>query len=277
MPSDAEKLDYYAFRQGAARPPLSYADLRRLMVGLFGELESEGWFQDALGLDCVDNHKDIGAKLLADLGYDLWPFSNTMKDQDAEWLFTAIEYSYRHVAEPVQRNWHAWDQCGWHVQEASRQAGRAKFQLRVNELLARYEPRYVLADDGLIYELPPEGLEDLLVPAPSGDEMLDSRLDSALRTFRRYSATDDDKRHAIKDMADIFEQLRATNGTMLPSKDEDELFIIANKFGIRHFNPTQKTDYDSGPWLDWMFYAFLNAYRLAVRLQARHAATSTET
>jgi hypothetical protein len=269
MATEAEKPDLCAFRKGAVRPPLNYADLRRLVVALFEELETDGWFQESLGLDCVDNHPDIGARVVLDLGYPFWPFSATMPEQEEDWLFTAIEYSHEHVAEPGERSWHGWDMCGWHVSKSDRLSGQAKFRTKINDLLARYEPRYTLADDGFIYERPPDGLQDLLSPESSGDEKLDSRVTSALRAFRRYGATDDDKRHAIRDLAAIFERLRATSGTGLPPKDEGELFTIANQFGIRHFNPKQKTEYDAEPWLDWIFYAFLNSYRLVTRLPTR--------
>ena len=48
--------------------------------------------------------------------------------------------------------------------------------------------------------------------------------------------------------------------------DEGYLFDIANNYAIRHHNPDQKTDYQAGVWLDWMFYAFLNAIDVATKL-----------
>jgi hypothetical protein len=41
--------------------------------------------------------------------------------------------------------------------------------------------------------------------------------------------------------------------TLLPTKDEGELFNIASNFAIRHHNRQHKTDYDAGIWLAWMF------------------------
>ncbi len=96
---------------------------------------------------------------------------------------------------------------------------------------------------------------------------MDDRVVSARRAFARYGATDDDKRHAIHDLADVLEHLRASGGTGLPTKDEGELFAIANGFGIRHHNPKQKTDYQSGPWLDWIYFSFLNSIHVVNRLR----------
>lgn len=39
----------------------------------------------------------------------------------------------------------------------------------------------------------------------------------------------------------MFEHLRATVGTGLLTKDEAELFMIANSFGTRHHKPKQAT------------------------------------
>lgn len=260
------KDDYYVYRAGATRPQIGRQDLERLLVSLFRKLEDEGWYQASLGLDCVDAPLDIGAVVLADLGYDLWPLSANMKEQSQEWLFTAIEFSYRHVAKPTETTWHSWNQCGVHVINASSQAGKQQFQEQVNKLLARYSPPYWIADDGLIYEVPPTGMEDLQ-PTTTGEASIDGRVASALRSFHRYGASEDDKRHAVKDLADILENLRATVGTGLPKDDENDLFILANKFAIRHYRPDQKTDYDTGIWLDWMFYAFLNSIHLICRLR----------
>lgn len=46
---------------------------------------------------------------------------------------------------------------------------------------------------------------------------------------------------------------------VLSSRDEADLFQIANKFAIRHRRPDQKGDYDPGIWLPWIFYWYLAA------------------
>jgi len=138
----------------------------------------------------------------------------------------------------------------------------------VNGILGRYITPYELRENGEIWAIAPTGLEQV-EPMPTGERSIDDRVQSAIRTFRRYGADDDAKRQAVRDLADVFEYLRSTVGTQLLSRDEGELFDIANNFGIRHHNPRQKTDYDSGVWLDWIFFSYLNSVSLVSRLLAK--------
>jgi len=52
----------------------------------------------------------------------------------------------------------------------------------------------------------------------------------------------------------------------LGEKDESELFIIANNFGFRHHNETQKHDYDKVIWPSWMFYHYLATIHALLRI-----------
>lgn len=51
--------------------------------------------------------------------------------------------------------------------------------------------------------------------------------------------------------------------------DESDLFQIANRFVIRHHEPSQKTNYDAAIWLPWMFYVYLASIHLSLRLIQR--------
>jgi hypothetical protein len=73
----------------------------------------------------------------------------------------------------------------------------------------------------------------------------------------------------VRQLADVLEFLRPKLKGTLHSKDEDDLFRIANNFGIRHHNPKQKTKYDEQVWLDWIFYCYLNTIHTTVALLKR--------
>ena len=60
----------------------------------------------------------------------------------------------------------------------------------------------------------------------------------------------------VRDLADVLEYIRKQVKVVLLKKDESELFDLANNFGIRHFNETQKLEYDRAVWLSWMFYHY---------------------
>ena len=55
------------------------------------------------------------------------------------------------------------------------------------------------------------------------------------------------------------------------SKDEGDLFNIANNFTIRHLNEKQKGNYDSAIWHQWMFYVNLSTIHVITRLMNRKA------
>lgn len=83
--------------------------------------------------------------------------------------------------------------------------------------------------------------------------------------YRRHGSTIDDRRQAVRDLADVLEYLRPKMKTLLTKSDENDLFNIANNFGIRHHNAKQKTSYDTAIWLSWMFYFYLATLHVILR------------
>jgi hypothetical protein len=61
------------------------------------------------------------------------------------------------------------------------------------------------------------------------------------------------------------EYLRPKVKEFLTRSDEADLFTIANNFGVRHHNDTQKTGYDAALWLSWMFYFYLATIHVLLR------------
>jgi hypothetical protein len=53
------------------------------------------------------------------------------------------------------------------------------------------------------------------------------------------------------------------------TRDERELFHLANGFAIRHNNPEQRIDYDDAIWLSWAFYVYLATIHAILRLKER--------
>jgi hypothetical protein len=81
----------------------------------------------------------------------------------------------------------------------------------------------------------------------------------------RHGSTLDDRRQAVRDLADVLEYLRPKVKVLLTSKDDSDLFNIANNFGVRHHNDKQKTTYDAALWLSWMFYFYLATIHVVLR------------
>jgi hypothetical protein len=80
----------------------------------------------------------------------------------------------------------------------------------MNGVLRMHDPPYEMNDEGMIVEAAPEEFHMLLtaaVPACTEAEIA-SKLDSATRRFRNRGASLDDRRVAVRDLADVLEALR---------------------------------------------------------------------
>ena len=260
--------DYLPYRNGEPIPSLDYRDLQRLLGAMLEWYEDEGWFQTSLGKECPDAPTDVGAAVLQKFGVAAWPLSDFVRSNDLTWTLGAIEFAFDNVSEPTDSYWHNWNACGTHVREADVGRGQRDLRRRVNDLLARFEPRYELREDGEVWEVAPDGLQ-YVVPESVGNAISDSKVTRAIRKFRHHSSTHDDRREAVRELADVLEELRDTVGTALPAQEEARLFEIANNFGIRHHNANQNNDYDPDVWLEWLFYSFLNAIALSSRVVER--------
>ncbi len=149
-------------------------------------------------------------------------------------------------------------------------AGQEAFRNLVNPVLALYGPPLELLPIGHIVEQDAERRDLYVRPLPSDSErQLDEPVTAAKNLFLKRGATIDDKRAAVQALAGALEHLRPEARTGLLSKDEAALFEIANGFAIRHNNRGQKIDYDSEPWLDWMFHVYLATVHILVAVRDR--------
>lgn len=272
------KAPYYSIRTGK-NPLASKIDLPtalKLFKSIYSGLEEEGYFQEDIGYECVDagfvsgtlGHDMEGVLLLELRKTNLTPVLQKIDQYSEEDFFDMVEFLYDHCSKPTKRHWHDWDACGWHCSAFDKPAGQAEYREKVNKLLAIYDKGYELSSDGEVLELADTGLEGLLEAAiPVLDpENVEQRVDAAKRKFRRYKSSADDRRDAIRDLADVLEYLRPKVKNVLLSRDESDLFNLANNFGIRHHNESQKTNYDRTIWQSWMFYFYLATIHAVTRL-----------
>jgi hypothetical protein len=133
-------------------------------------------------------------------------------------------------------------------------------------VLAQYSGHFELSKTGEILQQAEAGFEPIFdADVPSSDSNIVGRVESAVLRYRRHRSTIDDRRQAVRDLADVLEYLRPKVKSLLTSADESDLFNIANNFGIRHHNEKQKTSYDTGLWLSWMFYFYLSTIHVLLR------------
>jgi hypothetical protein len=103
---------------------------------------------------------------------------------------------------------------------------------------------------------------------PFDEANVDSKVRLAIEKWRKRHPTLQDKKEAIRLLADVFEWLKKAKHLekVLVNKDESDLFNIANNFSIRHHQPAQKGNYDLSIWYNWMFHFYLATYHVAIRL-----------
>lgn len=271
------KRTYYAERNGKA-PAGGRLDLRAV-ASLFNSEHQRwteaGYFVEHFGFWCVDDDNihgklggDIEARMLFSLGKTgLWPVSQRWSSYSEEDLFSVIEFMFDHVSKPLTGTMHQYGGCGMHWETFDTKAGQREYRATMNVLLGRYGEGYEISPDGEVMERAPTGTANLLTTAlPHEDGNVQSRVQSAINKFRQRHATSNDRRDAVRDLADVLEYLRPQARSVLRRKDEGALFQIANEFGIRHHNPAQKIDYDQAIWLSWMFYFYLATIHAVVRM-----------
>jgi hypothetical protein len=267
---------YYSIRTGKhpAGAKIDLPVLLRLFHFLYCDFERRGYLQEAFGYYCFDVgyvNGTIGSditsyfflKLRKD---DLWPVHASYPEYSKEDLFDIIELLYDHISFPVSGWEHTYNNCGWHYDKCDRDRGQEEFRTRINEILKDYQG-FELTKNGEILSSTIPGTEDLFLPARLEYEAnnVDNRIEKAKLKYRRYHSSLDDKKDAIKELADVLEYLRHKLAQAITKNDESDLFNIANNFGIRHHNDKQKTDYDKEIWLDWMFYYYLATLQMVLR------------
>ena len=196
----------------------------------------------------------------------MWPVQQYYVDYTEDDLFDMIEYLHEHVPKPIDGTYHNYGGCGMHWETFNKAEGQQEFREKINEMLALYREPFILDHNGDILLKPEKGFEKIFeADIPSNDQNVYLRVDAALLKFRKHGASLDDRRQAVRDLSDVLEYLRPHMKSLLNKKDEDDLFNIANNFGIRHHNDRQKTNYDTAIWLSWMFYFYLSTIHVVLR------------
>jgi len=269
---------YYSVRTG--RNPQSTALTLPYVLEHFKALHQDligrGYFDEAFGYYCVDNgsvpgtlgdHPD-SAFFIALRKKDLTPIPERVLHYSEEDFFDVVEFLFDHCSKPIDGYFHSYSGCGMHWHDFDRELGRAAFRERVNQILASYQDGYELSPDGEVLVLTNGGLSglfDATVPTEE-KENIEARIAAAVSKFRRSRGSLDERRDAVRDLADVLEYLRPQLKQVLNTKDEKALFDIANNFGIRHHNKGQQVDYDKSIWFSWMFYYYLATIHTATRL-----------
>lgn len=269
---------YFSLRTGKQSRSIAFDGLIKLILTIFEDFQSRGYFDEYFGYKCVDvgyTAGKAGANLrnyaLRKLRKDIWPFNRlSIVNYSEEDLFDMIEFLFDYISKPLENgaNYHSWDNCGWHYVNFDQSTGKKEFVDEVNQFLNDYSVGYEISDKGEILGLGDLQLQQLLnASLPSYDpKNIEGKIILASDKFRRYGSSLSDRAEAVRILADCLEFLRPEIEKIIPNKDESDLFNIANNFGIRHHTSKQKTNYDKNIWLSWMFYFYLATLHACIRI-----------
>lgn len=272
------KRKYYSVRTGKIPPnsEVNFDVLKKLFLVIYKKMLSDGYFQKYFGIECTDGYVEgqLGGEIDSIVFINLkktnlYPIIENLDSYSEDDLFDMLEYLHDHCSKGSNGYYHSWNQCGYHYDNFNDDEGQIYFRESINPILREFKNGYEISDSGEILILPDIGLSTLFeADVPSNDnENIVSRLNSAVTKFRRHSSTLDDRRTAVRELADILEFLKKDIKSVLNRKDEIDLFNIANNFSIRHHNPDQKTEYDKAIWYSWIFYYYLATIHTVIRLK----------
>lgn len=269
---------YYSMRtRGPNDEPLQMGlhDVIRAIISVYSQFNTQHYFQEGLGYHCIDEGhvggrvgEDVNAYLLRKLGKaELWPPRIKVAYSEDD-LFDLIEFMYDCVGKPIEGGYHPYYNCGYHASKFSKEVGQEEFRREVNDILYQYSTGFELSKNGEILALAESGFESLVEEEfPEYDsENVEGRVKAAVKKFRYRRASLEQRREAVRGLIDVLEYLRPQIKDKFTSTDESDLFHIANKFGLRHHNLEQKSNYDPEIWLQWMFYVYLSTIHAVLRM-----------
>lgn len=271
------KRDYYSVRTGKITPDqqVNFEVLKKLFSVIYNKLNADGFFQKYFGIDCTDGfiHGELGeeveAIMFVNLRKDnLYPIYKNLPNYTEDDFFDVIEFLHDHCSKGLNGHYHGWNNCGYHYEEFNDIEGQKHFRELLNPILKGYKDGFEISESGEILILSDNGLSNLFeADIPTNDkDNVSKKINSAILKFRRHKSTLDDRREAIRELADVLEFLRPAIKEHLNKKDESDLFNIANNFGIRHHNKDQQTEYDKAIWFSWIFYYYLATLHAVLRM-----------
>jgi hypothetical protein len=263
------------------------------MVGIFQEYLSKGYFGQAFGYE--DSRGSVYGNICAN--YDdgcikrfiyrklrkrnLWPIEERIAEYFEDDLFDIIELFYDIVSKPrlYTKKEDILKYVGHPFRDTpeyltfNTEEGKNEFRNEVNKALNDYQDGFELSTEGEIQLTGEKDLQSLFseeIPL-TGDTTIDKKIENAIIKFRHHRSTDKQKKEAVRELADVLELLKPIMSKLPMSKDESDLFNIANNFGIRHFNTKQRTDYDTTVFLTWVFSCYLSTIYLIIRLKSQRS------
>jgi hypothetical protein len=266
---------YYSSRKQPGSLTIDQVHLK--LVSLYLLFRDKDYFKDKAGITGTTVPDAIRREAAIALNFRLFPVEGWFaQDCTEDHVFDALEFLYDHASRPGALVWMT-TETNYSYQDYGsydEKAGRAEFRERANVFLADYKSGYELTEDGTVLALGTDGLQYILdEPIVSYDEAnVDTKVRNAIVRWRDRHLSLDERKAAIRELADVFEWLKKAKdlSAVMDRKDEYAIFDLANNFAIRHHDPKQKANYDEAIWYSWIFHFYLATYHAIIRMLVRH-------
>lgn len=269
------KRDYYSVRKGRENPDqhVNFEVLKKIFLITYNKIRDEEYFVKYLGKDSdlgytvgeLGNVKDI---LYVNFRKEnLYPIEEYINEYSEEDFFDIVEFLHDHCSKISHEHFYDQDSNSY-FRIFDDFEGSKYFRELLNPVLGKYKNGFEISENGEILMLVENGLSTLIeAKIPTNDEKnIRNKMDASMLKFRKYKSTLEDRREAIRELADVLEFLRPQIKEHLKKKDENDIFNIANNFGIRHHNSEQQTDYDKEIWYSWIYYFYLATLHAVLRM-----------
>ena len=262
---------YYSSRNG--REPVTPQEAQWRLHNLFLLFDEKAFFKEKVGQWSHDKGSTMAREAIMRLGFAAFPMSGwSTSDMTFDRVFDVVEFLFDKVSKPGElvdmRSDSGFDYQDY--ESYDEEAGRREYRSAANLILADIGEGYELGGDGEIRANGSGGLEHILRAEilPFDEINVDRKVINAIEKWRKRHSTVDDRREAVRLLADVFEWLKKAQQleSAIVRKDEADLFHIANEFAIRHHSPSQKNNYDHSIWYNWMFHFYLATYHAAIRI-----------
>lgn len=256
---------------------------RRYVVSVINSYWERGYLAEWFGYECRRHGRvagmagdDVEAYAQVQARAPVWPPDVHAPAWNQDALLRALKFVHDHVSMPLEFEDHGMFGCTPHPRTFDRAEGQQQYRDHMNEVLAQFDPALRIAETGAIEGLVGTGLEQFLSQRPTGSmgSRYEPPITAAIEKFRRATNPVDQK-DAVRDLADLLEELRPQVQAVLSNRDEADLFTIANNFAIRHRNPQQQGTYDPAVWMPWIFYWYLAAIYSTLHAVERRAEGAT--
>lgn len=279
------KREYYSVRTEklGSDGKIDFEMVKKLFLSNYNILEKEGYFQKYFGFECSDGFQrgqiseHFDDYVFLNIRKDsLFPVETKLKDYTEEDFFDVLEFLYDHCSKGLEGNYH--DDNSWgggcyrfHYQSYDDLEGQKHLRETMNTILGDYKDGFEISDNGEVLILSDNGLSNLFeAEIPTDDTVnISNKIKAAILKFRKAKSTLDDRKEAVRELADVLEFVRPDIKKYLDKKDENDIFNIANSFGIRHHNIDQKNNYDKPIWYSWIFYYYLATLHAVIRISNR--------